>query len=66
MLSVSEDLLQAVGERKFATVLADPPWQFTNRTGKMAPEHKRLCRYPKARRCAWSWNPSLPQLIFYR
>lgn len=31
---------------KFHTVLADPPWQFTNRTGKMAPEHKRLSRYP--------------------
>ena len=28
-----------------ATVLADPPWRFTNRTGKMAPEHKRLYRY---------------------
>ena len=27
------------------TILADPPWQFTNRTGKMAPEHKRLNRY---------------------
>jgi len=26
-------------------VLADPPWQFTNRTGKVAPEHKRLSRY---------------------
>lgn len=26
-------------------VLADPPWQFANRTGKMAPEHKRLSRY---------------------
>ena len=25
--------------------LADPPWQFTNRTGKIAPEHKRLARY---------------------
>ncbi|MGN1199978.1 MAG: MT-A70 family methyltransferase [Thermoguttaceae bacterium] len=24
---------------------ADPPWQFTNRTGKVAPEHKRLNRY---------------------
>ncbi|MBM4289602.1 MAG: S-adenosylmethionine-binding protein, partial [Deltaproteobacteria bacterium] len=46
MNSISNDLLQAVGPRKFATVLADPPWQFTNRTGKMAPEHKRLCRYP--------------------
>lgn len=30
---------------KFATILADPPWQFTNRTGKVAPEHKRLRRY---------------------
>lgn len=30
---------------KFATILADPPWQFQNRTGKIAPEHKRLSRY---------------------
>jgi N6-adenosine-specific RNA methylase IME4 len=30
----------------FRTVLADPPWQFANRTGKMAPEHRRLHRYP--------------------
>ncbi|MDD3925637.1 MAG: MT-A70 family methyltransferase [bacterium] len=30
----------------FGTILADPPWQFANRTGKMAPEHKRLMRYP--------------------
>jgi N6-adenosine-specific RNA methylase IME4 len=29
----------------FATILADPPWQFQNRTGKVAPEHKRLHRY---------------------
>jgi len=29
----------------FGTVLADPPWRFANRTGKMAPEHKRLARY---------------------
>lgn len=34
-----------VGERKFRTILADPPWQFQNRTGKVAPEHKRLNRY---------------------
>ncbi len=31
---------------RFATVLADPPWRFENRTGKMAPEHQRLLRYP--------------------
>jgi len=30
----------------FKTILADPPWQFSNRTGKMAPEHRRLHRYP--------------------
>lgn len=31
---------------RFSTVLIDPPWRFQNRTGKMAPEHKRLHRYP--------------------
>ncbi len=46
MSNASDDLLETVGKRKFATVLADPPWQFANRTGKMAPEHKRLSRYP--------------------
>lgn len=30
---------------RFSTILADPPWRFSNRTGKMAPEHKRLHRY---------------------
>jgi hypothetical protein len=29
----------------FKTVLADPPWRFANRTGKVAPEHRRLDRY---------------------
>ncbi len=29
----------------FGTVLADPPWRFSNRTGKVAPEHRRLARY---------------------
>ena len=33
-------------EGKFQTILIDPPWRFQNRTGKMAPEHKRLRRYP--------------------
>lgn len=39
------DLLAYVGKRKFATVLADPPWEFRNRSGKIAPEHWRLSRY---------------------
>jgi len=30
---------------QFGTVLADPPWRFVNRTGKVAPEHRRLARY---------------------
>lgn len=29
----------------WATVYADPPWRFSNRTGKVAPEHRRLDRY---------------------
>ena len=29
----------------FSTILADPPWRFQNRTGKVAPEHVRLRRY---------------------
>ena len=39
------ELLAFVKERNFACILADPPWQFINRTGKMAPEHRRLSRY---------------------
>ncbi|MEM6589939.1 MAG: MT-A70 family methyltransferase [Pseudomonadota bacterium] len=41
----SRDLRQFLSGQKFATVMADPPWRFTNRTGKVAPEHKRLARY---------------------
>jgi N6-adenosine-specific RNA methylase IME4 len=41
----SDDLLAKV-TGKYSTILADPPWQFQNRTGKMAPEHRRLLRYP--------------------
>jgi len=29
----------------FSTLMLDPPWRFMNRTGKVAPEHKRLARY---------------------
>jgi N6-adenosine-specific RNA methylase IME4 len=40
-----DDLSTFANSQKFKTVLADPPWRFTNRTGKMAPEHRRLSRY---------------------
>ena len=41
----ARDLLDFSEGSRFHTILADPPWQFTNRTGKMAPEHRRLSRY---------------------
>lgn len=44
--SPAQDLSHFLRGERFATVLADPPWRFTNRTGKVAPEHKRLARYP--------------------
>lgn len=44
-INPATELLDLVNGRKFQTVLADPPWRFTNRTGKMAPEHRRLSRY---------------------
>lgn len=37
--------LDQLGEEPFGTTLADPPWRFQNRTGKVAPEHRRLSRY---------------------
>ncbi len=43
-MTASEDLISNVHGR-FSTILAVPPWQFTNKTGKVAPEHKRLARY---------------------
>lgn len=42
--SAADDML-ALGTHRFRTVMADPPWRFQNRTGKMAPEHRRLSRY---------------------
>lgn len=43
--SAAEDLMERM-KGPYSTILADPPWRFENRTGKMAPEHQRLLRYP--------------------
>jgi N6-adenosine-specific RNA methylase IME4 len=43
--SIGTDLLRRFPKKRFGTILADPPWRFANRTGKMAPEHRRLSRY---------------------
>ncbi len=40
-----KNLLNFCGNKKYSTIYADPPWRFQNRTGKVAPEHKRLNRY---------------------
>lgn len=40
-----KEFQEFTGGKKYKTIYADPPWQFANRTGKMAPEHKRLNRY---------------------
>lgn len=45
-VAAAADLAGFARGRKFATILADPPWRFQNSTGKVAPEHKRLSRYP--------------------
>lgn len=44
-LNLKQEFLRFLDGRKFGTILVDPPWQFQNRTGKIAPEHKRLSRY---------------------
>ncbi|MDT8071035.1 MAG: MT-A70 family methyltransferase [Terriglobia bacterium] len=44
-MNAADDLNRFLAGRKFGTILVDPPWQFQNRTGKIAPEHKRLSRY---------------------
>jgi len=45
-MNANDNFRKSLKDQKFSTILADPPWQFANRTGKMAPEHKRLNRYP--------------------
>lgn len=43
-VSAAEELRRVEGG-PFSTILADLPWRFMNRTGKVAPEHRRLSRY---------------------
>jgi len=45
VMDAAIDLAKRTAGKRYHTVLADPPWRFTNRTGKVAPEHKRLSRY---------------------
>jgi N6-adenosine-specific RNA methylase IME4 len=45
ILTPAQDFAKNVKDKSYGAILADPPWRFQNRTGKMAPEHKRLSRY---------------------
>jgi len=49
--------LRSLGGAPFGTLLADPPWRFINRTGKVAPEHRRLSRYDTL---SWKEIASMP------
>ena len=44
-LSAAQSFAKECGGLGCGAILADPPWQFSNRTGKVAPEHRRLSRY---------------------
>ena len=44
-MDAAQELSAFLNGQKFGTILADPPWRFSNRTGKVAPEHRRLARY---------------------
>jgi N6-adenosine-specific RNA methylase IME4 len=44
-IDAAAEFRAALKRKRFGTILADPPWRFQNRTGKMAPEHHRLSRY---------------------
>ncbi len=45
MTDTAKNLLAFCGEESFKTIYADPPWQFSNRSGKVAPENKKNTRY---------------------
>ena len=50
-MSEDNDAFESLGQfakehpQEFGAILIDPPWRFMNRTGKVAPEHRRLARY---------------------
>lgn len=45
-ITPAQDFFRHAQRKSYGAILVDPPWQFQNRTGKVAPEHKRLARYP--------------------
>ncbi len=44
-LDIGVKLAAYIERKRFGTILADPPWRFKNRSGKIAPENCKLLRY---------------------
>lgn len=44
-MTTSDTLLPQISST-YSTILADPPWQFRNRTGRISPEYGRVYKYP--------------------
>ena len=44
-MALSFHIFEKNTKKKYNTLLADPPWRCYDRTGKIAPENKRLYRY---------------------
>ena len=62
--------LDALGGGPFSTILADPPWRFSHRTGKVSPEYRRHARYDTCARrpsppCRWPTRPRPPTPTCY-
>ena len=61
--SASAELLALGGDAGgYGAILADPPWRFANRTGKMAPEHRRLARWTLP---LWLWVSITGVVIYF-
>ena len=43
--------MENLDRNHFKTILADPPWRFNHRYGKVSPEHKTYRRYKTMRLC---------------
>lgn len=46
VITQQTDDIRDLARESYGTILADPPWRFKNRTGRIAPEYQRLHRYP--------------------
>ena len=44
-MTTNDDFRAFINGKQYHTIYADPPWQFANKTGKVAPENKKNGRY---------------------